>query len=250
MPKEAEPAEGRAEDWKRDLLMAIVAMVACVLSVVATITTLTRPMLDQVGKRIDALDTSMDRRIIDLKESVTTQIQKSEDYLNGRIDDIDASLNQRIDDNGQFLITRVDQLNVSVNERINTLQNPVPHAPFPEPAMLPPDKLLEISKQELLAAEPGEEAFTVPAGDYVVLPISFRLGETTVVQWQTLGEGEEDDVDFYLLSAEGYLHRYTRDSEYDSPWVSPNDAPFYFYFTNTFDPSKPKTLWIRLVEGD
>lgn len=221
-----------------------------VLAVIGIILTAGGWVFIELGRRIDAVDDSIGERMQESDASIVRQIEALELSLNRRIDDLGLSLNTRIGDLSVSVSGRIDDLNVSLNQRITGLHEPVTHVPFPPPEMLPPEKMLEMLKEELLTAEPGDETFEVPAGDYVVIPVQFGLGEAVEVEWKAVGPPEENSVDFYLLDREGYLYRYNRAAEYDSTWVSDDDAVYYLYFSNTFDLFKPKILWIRLIGLD
>jgi hypothetical protein len=184
--------------------------------------------------------------------------------LNSNIDTKFTSLDTRITDLNTSLDTRITDLNTSLNTRITDLNRRIADLmgagavgggggaaiPFPVAAKLPEEKIKEISKSALLSAEPGEEVLMVPAGDYVVLPLQFKFGESATIEWQVIGATKENFIDFYLLDEEGYIYRFGRADKYSSPWISPYDAVFYLYFSNIFEPAKPKNLWVRLVESE
>ena len=163
---------------------------------------------------------------------------------------LNSNMNNRMGDLKTFLETRMDDLNTSLNARIDNLPRSVTVAPFPVAAKLPREKLKEIQKSELLTAEPGEKIITVEAGDYVVLPLLFELGELATIEWQAVGVPEQNLVDFYLLDEAGNVYRFDRTAKYSTTWMSPNDATFYLYFSNVFEPTQPKELWFRLVESE
>jgi DNA anti-recombination protein RmuC len=68
-------------------------------------------LLDQMNKRMEAMNESLNKRIDDLNSSLNKRI----DDTNRRIDDLSASLNKRIDDTNK----RIDDLNTSLNKRID-----------------------------------------------------------------------------------------------------------------------------------
>jgi hypothetical protein len=206
------------------------------IAVVGTAASIGFPLLNS---NIDTKFASLDTRIDDLNTSLNTRITGLDTSLNKRIDDLNTSLNKRIDD---LIRLGSGPGGGGGGAGVST--------PFPVAGKLPKEKLKEISKPTLLAAEPGEEVLMVPAGDYVVLPLQFKLGESATIEWQVIGAPKENLIDFYLLDEEGNVYRFSRADEYSFTWMSPTDAVFYLYFSNIFEPTKPKNLWVRLVESE
>jgi hypothetical protein len=129
-------------------------------------------------------------------------------------------LNSNVEGKFTSLDTRITDLNTSLNTRITDLNRRIADLmgigvvgdgggagiPFPVAGKLPEEKIKEISKSALLSAEPGEEVLMVPAGDYVVLPLQFKFGESATIEWQVISATKENLIDFYLLDEEGYIY--------------------------------------------
>jgi len=71
-------------------------------------------LLDQMNKRMEAMNESLNKRIDDTNR----RIDDLSASLNKRIDDLNSSLNKRIDDTNK----RIDDLNISLNKRIDEIK--------------------------------------------------------------------------------------------------------------------------------
>ena len=71
-------------------------------------------LLDQMNKRMEAMNESLNKRIDDTNR----RIDDLSASLNKRIDDLNSSLNKRIDDTNK----RIDDLNTSLNKRIDEIK--------------------------------------------------------------------------------------------------------------------------------
>jgi len=78
-------------------------------------------LLDQMNKRMDAMNESLNKRMDDLRDSVNSRIDDLRDSLSRRINDLRDSLNSRIDE----INRRIDEKVAEMNKRIDELRGDV-----------------------------------------------------------------------------------------------------------------------------